>query len=87
VGALYAALFNRVGMPSFVATLAGLLALLGLQLYLLGSTDSINLPFALPLVRFGQNLYMPNALSFVIAGTTGRDHEARRSLPEADDHG
>ena len=36
VGALYATLFNRVGMPSFVATLAGLLALLGLQLYLLG---------------------------------------------------
>jgi D-xylose transport system permease protein len=67
VGALYAALFNRVGMPSFVATLAGLLALLGLQLYLLGSTGSINLPFALPLVRFGQNLYMPNALSFVLA--------------------
>ncbi len=67
VGALYAALFNRVGMPSFVATLAGLLALLGLQLYLLGSTGSINLPFALPLVRFGQNLYMPNVLSFVLA--------------------
>ena len=45
VGALYALLFNRLGMPSFVATLAGLLALLGMQLYLLGSTGSINLPF------------------------------------------
>jgi D-xylose transport system permease protein len=67
VGALYATLFNRVGMPSFVATLAGLLALLGLQLYLLGSTGSINLPFELPLVRFGQNLYMPNWLSFLLA--------------------
>ena len=67
VGALYATLFNRVGMPSFVATLAGLLALLGLQLYLLGTTGSINLPFALPLVRFGQNLYMPNWLSLVLA--------------------
>src|SRR6202000_2313582 len=30
VGALYASLLNRLGMPSFVATLAGLLALLGL---------------------------------------------------------
>ena len=67
VGALYATLFNRVGMPTFVATLAGLLALLGLQLYLLGSTGSINLPFAQPLVRFGQNLYMPNWLSFILA--------------------
>ena len=67
VGAVYATLFNRVGMPTFVATLAGLLALLGLQLYLLGSTGSINLPFAQPLVRFGQNAYMPNWLSFVLA--------------------
>ena len=67
VGALYATLFNRVGMPTFVATLAGLLALLGFQLYLLGSTGSINLPFTQPLVRFGQNLYMPNWLSFILA--------------------
>jgi D-xylose transport system permease protein len=67
VGAAYATLFNRVGMPSFVATLAGLLALLGLQLYLLGRTGSINLPFDLPLVRFGQNLYMPNWLSLLLA--------------------
>ena len=62
-----ATLFNRVGMPSFVVTLAGLLALLGLQLYLLGSTGSINLPFSLALVRFGPNAYMPNWLSFILA--------------------
>ncbi|WAJ27972.1 sugar ABC transporter permease [Antarcticirhabdus aurantiaca] len=67
VGALYATLYNRIGMPSFVATLAGLLALLGFQLYLLGSSGSINLPFSLPLVVFGQNAYMPNGLSFVLA--------------------
>ena len=67
IGALYATLYNRVGMPSFVATLAGLLALLGLQLYLLGSSGSINLPFSLTLVRFGQNAYMPNWLSFILA--------------------
>lgn len=71
VGAIYAVLFNRVGMPSFVATLAGLLALLGLQLYLLGSTGSINLPFERPLVRFGQNLYMPNGLSLALALVPG----------------
>ena len=71
VGALYATLFNRVGMPTFVATLAGLLALLGFQLYLLGSTGSINLPFAQPLVVFGQNAYMPNWLSFILALVPG----------------
>ncbi len=71
VGALYATLFSRVGMPSFVATLAGLLALLGLQLYLLGNTGSINLPFSLALVRFGQNAYMPNWLSFILAFVPG----------------
>ncbi|KAB0682782.1 sugar ABC transporter permease [Aureimonas leprariae] len=71
VGAIYATLYNRVGMPSFVATLAGLLALLGFQLYLLGSSGSINLPFNQPLVRFGQNAYMPNWLSFILALAPG----------------
>ena len=32
IGLLYAEIFNRVGMPRFVITLAGLLAFLGLQL-------------------------------------------------------
>lgn len=67
VGALYAMLYNRLGMPSFVATLAGLLALLGLQLYILGPTGSINLPYASPLVRFGQILVMPRWLSHLLA--------------------
>jgi D-xylose transport system permease protein len=67
VGLLYAALYNRLGMPSFVATLAGLLALLGLQLYILGPTGSINLPYASVLVRFGQILIMPDWLSYVLA--------------------
>src|SRR6478736_5999393 len=31
VGALYAFLFNRLGMPSFIASLSGLLAILGMQ--------------------------------------------------------
>src|SRR6185503_11443666 len=38
IGSIYALLFNRLGMPSFVSTLAGLLAVLGLQLYFLGRT-------------------------------------------------
>ncbi len=71
VGTLYAVLFNRLGMPSFVATLAGLLALLGLQLYILGPSGSINLPYASPLVRFGQILVMPHWFSQLLALVPG----------------
>lgn len=67
VGALYSLLFNRLGMPSFVSTLAGLLAILGMQLYLLGASGSINLPYGAPLVNFGQLLIMPAALSHLLA--------------------
>jgi D-xylose transport system permease protein len=51
-------------MPSFVSTLAGLLALLGLQLYLLGNTGSINLPYGSFMVDFGQLLIMPAWVSY-----------------------
>jgi D-xylose transport system permease protein len=71
IGALYAVLFNRFGMPSFVATLAGLLSILGLQLYLLGSTGSINLPYEAPLVNFGQLLVMPDLVSYALAALPG----------------
>lgn len=71
VGLLYGFLRNQFEMPSFVATLAGLLALLGLQLYILGPTGSINMPFTSPLVRFGQILIMPAWLSYIIAVVPG----------------
>ena len=71
IGGLYSFLFNRFGMPSFVSTLAGLLAWLGLQLYLLGSSGSINLPYGSPLVNFGQMLVMPDIVSYALAAITG----------------
>ncbi|MCA1405009.1 sugar ABC transporter permease [Ensifer sp. IC3342] len=71
VGLIYAALYNRLGMPSFIATLAGLLALLGMQLYILGPTGSINLPYASSLVRFGQIMIMPDWLSHTLALVPG----------------
>ncbi|WEK52083.1 MAG: sugar ABC transporter permease [Candidatus Kaistia colombiensis] len=71
IGFLYAQLFNRFGMPSFVATLAGLLTFLGLQLYLLGTTGSINLPYGSPLVRFGQLMVMPAIVSVILAAVPG----------------
>ena len=71
VGLLYALLFNRFGMPSFVATLAGLLAILGLQLYVLGDTGSINLPYGSRMVDFGQLLTIPALISYLLALVPG----------------
>ncbi len=67
IGALYGLLLTRLGMPSFVSTLAGLLAFLGVQLYLLGSVGSVNLPFKSGLVRFAQLDFLPHAVSYVLA--------------------
>ncbi|MBZ9990604.1 sugar ABC transporter permease [Mesorhizobium sp. BH1-1-5] len=71
IGSLYALLFNRLGMPSFVSTLAGLLAVLGMQLYILGSTGSINLPYGSALVDFGQLMVMPKWVSHTLAVIPG----------------
>jgi D-xylose transport system permease protein len=93
IGSLYALLYNRLGMPSFVSTLAGLLAVLGMQLYILGSTGSINLPYGSNLVDFGQLLVMPAWVSYGLAALPGivmlvtglrdvtRRREARLSAP------
>ncbi|MBQ1766183.1 MAG: sugar ABC transporter permease [Aquincola sp.] len=70
-GALYAALLNRLGMPSFVTTLAGLLAILGMQLYVLGPSGSINLPYGAALVDFGQLMIIPTPVSFALAVLPG----------------
>lgn len=67
IGLLYATLYTRFGMPSFIATLAGLLAFLGLQLQLLGTEGSINLPYGSQLVTFGQQEFLPPILSYVFA--------------------
>ncbi len=71
IGALYALLFNRLGMPSFVATLAGLLAILGLQLYVLGPSGSINLPYGSAMVDFGQLMIIPAPVSHALALVPG----------------
>ena len=71
IGSGYPLLFNRLGMPSFVSTLAGLLAFLGLQLYILGETGSINLPYESALVTLGQTLVMPHPVSYALAALAG----------------
>jgi D-xylose transport system permease protein len=65
-GLLYAVIFNRLGVPSFVISLAGLLAFLGLQLALLGSQGAINLPFDSALVKFAQLDFVPEVVAIVI---------------------
>ena len=71
VGAVYALLLNRLGMPSFVATLAGLLAILGMQLYVLGATGSINLPYDSAMVNLGQLIIIPAVISYLLALVPG----------------
>ena len=71
IGILYGVLFNRLGMPSFVSTLAGLLAVLGLQLWLLGATGSINLTYGSWLVNLGQTLVMPHAVAYGLVLAAG----------------
>jgi ABC-type xylose transport system permease subunit len=67
VGMVYGFLYNRFGVPSFVITLAGLLALLGLQLRVLGSEGTINLPFESSLVRFASQQFLNAGVAYALA--------------------
>ncbi len=81
VGLLYGWLFVAFKVPSFVITLSGLLALLGLQLKILGANGSINIPFPSGIVVFSQQTFLTHALSYVasvlIAGGYLASHLAR----------
>lgn len=67
VGLLYGSVHARIGVPSFVFTLAGLLVVTGLQLRVLGRTGSVNLPFQAWLVEFCQTAFLPAAVSWSLA--------------------
>jgi simple sugar transport system permease protein/D-xylose transport system permease protein len=66
IGWVYGQVFNRFGVPSFVITLGGLLGFLGLQLFVLGPSGTINLPYDSWLVQFGQLDFVPAWLSYVL---------------------
>lgn len=66
IGLIYAWIYNRFGVPSFVITLSGLLAVAGLQIYILKPAGTINIPFDNPLVWFGQLAFVPEPLSYVL---------------------
>ncbi|MGW6461241.1 sugar ABC transporter permease [Streptomyces sp. NPDC055078] len=85
VGWFYAQVYNRLGVPSFVITLAGLLGFLGLQLWILGAKGSINLPFDSGLVTFAQLDFVPPWLAYTLVAlgavtlyATGRARAAER---------
>ena len=71
IGVFYGLLYTRFGVPSFVMTLAGLLAFLGLQLTVLGSRGTVNLPVNSWLIEFASFKYLPPVVSYVLAAVAG----------------
>ena len=66
IGLLYAVLYTRVGVPSFVFSLAGLLAFQGGLLYVLGDTGTIRLPAESWLVQFARFKFVPDTVAYVL---------------------
>ena len=66
IGAFYAVLYTRVGVPSFVFSLAGLLAFQGGLLYVLGTQGTINLPSGSFLVQFTRFQFVSPLMSYVL---------------------
>lgn len=67
IGLLYGFLYTRFGVPTFVITLAGLLAVLGLQLKILGPHGSINLPYESWIVQLGTSMFFPPWAAYTLA--------------------
>jgi D-xylose transport system permease protein len=66
IGLVYGLLFTTLGVPTFVATLAGLLAVLGLQLVVLGDQGTINLPRDSGLVEFTRQSFVTGTVSYLL---------------------
>lgn len=92
-GLVYGLLSTRLGLPSFVLTLAGLLVAFGLQLRVLGSTGSVSMPLESWLVRFSQQMFLPQPVAYLLVTATvvayaasrvvERTRRARADLPVA----
>ncbi len=67
VGTVQGSIFARIGVPSFIVTLAGLLIWQGVQLRVLGEQGTINLPPAGTLVRWAQFSFVPRWLAILLA--------------------
>jgi D-xylose transport system permease protein len=68
IGAFHGAWITRLKVPSFVVTLAGLLAWQGAQLAVLGDTGSLNLTDPFVVALCGAFLSVPAGAAAVVAG-------------------
>jgi D-xylose transport system permease protein len=82
VGLIYGLLFVRFGVPSFVITLAGLLTLLGVQLFILGASGTVNIPFTSALVKFwlAYTLVIVAAGGYLVTALTSSRARAKAGL-------
>lgn len=80
IGAVYGLLYTRFGVPSFVITLAGLLAFLGLQLVVLGDNGTVNLPGDSWLIEFANFKFLSPLASYVLAVLAGAAYFVGRLL-------
>ena len=69
IGSMYGVLFAKVGVPSFVITLAGLLGFIGLQLVVLGPNGTINLPDSW-FVQFVRFSFLSPLASYLLVAVT-----------------
>ncbi len=80
IGLVYGFLYTRFGVPSFVITLAGLLGILGVQLWVLGKTGSINMPVDSWIVDFARHWHLPPSLSYVLVALVVIAFAVQRTL-------
>ncbi|GAA3382404.1 sugar ABC transporter permease [Cryptosporangium minutisporangium] len=66
IGLIHGIVFTKIGVPSFVITLAGLLGWLGVQLQILGEQGTVNMPPAGVLIDIGQQKFLPTWLTYTI---------------------
>ena len=70
IGALYAVLYTKLGVPSFVFSLAGLLGFQGALLYVLGENGTRNLPSDNFLVDFTRFQFVSPTMSYILVVAT-----------------
>ncbi len=92
IGALHGTIFVKLGVPSFVVTLAGLIGWQGLQLYVLGERGTINIPFDGTIARLTSTTLAAPAgwavgavavAAYVITAYLGRRRRMAAGLPVA----
>jgi D-xylose transport system permease protein len=67
IGTIHGLVFTKLGVPSFIVTLAGLLVWQGAQLQVLGSQGTINLPPSGGLQQFGRFSYLADWQAYGLA--------------------